>query len=96
MDERPHGWSPHPQISHGATDEDVSREVEQIARAVADVGITDQKTLAELVGARYWGPGRFKRAVNEALKQGRIRRVRRGVPEGRTLYGRPEKSEGGV
>ncbi len=55
----------------------LDREVELIARALADRGSATRRELAALVGARYWGPGRFGRAVDAALARGRVRRLRR-------------------
>jgi MFS family permease len=58
------------------------REVEAISRVVADRddGV-DRRELARLVGARFWGPGRFGSALAVALREGRIRRI------SRTRYG---------
>ncbi len=30
-----------------------------------------------MVGARYWGPGRFRAALSEAAYEGRVRRLSR-------------------
>jgi hypothetical protein len=39
---------------------DLRREVDAIERALADRdGPTDRRELARVVGARFWGPGRF-------------------------------------
>jgi hypothetical protein len=78
----PRAWAPMPAIATGATDRDVAREVDQIARAVSEVGQITEHGLINLVGARYWGPGRFRRA----LKSKRIRRIRRSLLGGE-LYG---------
>lgn len=53
---------------------DLDREIEIIAAAVADRGTIDRDELARLVGARYWGPGRFRGALRETVEEGRIRR----------------------
>jgi hypothetical protein len=82
----PEIWSPMPAVATGARDRDVGREVELLARAVGDVGATTARGLAHLVGARYWGPGRYRRALRAAERQGRIRRIGRG-PLGGGLYG---------
>ncbi|MDP1849837.1 MAG: MFS transporter [Solirubrobacteraceae bacterium] len=63
-------WSP-------AADADLDREIEIIARALVDRGPLRREALARAVGARYWGPGRFPRALREALQEGRARRVAR-------------------
>jgi hypothetical protein len=50
-----------------------------IARALAERGATDREQLAQLVGARYWGPGRFRTALREAVAEGRVQRVSRST-----------------
>jgi MFS family permease len=52
-------------------------EVSAIERALADREPTDRRELARLVGARFWGPGRFPAALHEAVQSGRARRVSR-------------------
>ena len=59
----------------------LDREVETIERAVAERGATDRRELARVVGARFWGPGRFSAALHEAVRSGRVRRL------SRTRYG---------
>jgi hypothetical protein len=44
--------------------------VDRIGRAVDEHGVTDRDELARLVGARYWGPGRFSTALREAAAEG--------------------------
>jgi MFS family permease len=56
----------------------LDREVDAIVHALEQNGPTDRSALARLVGARYWGPGRFRRALVSALVQDRIRRIGRG------------------
>ncbi|MHB1834743.1 MAG: hypothetical protein ACYCXW_07240, partial [Solirubrobacteraceae bacterium] len=75
-------YSPGMVGSSGASGRDsvevaVDREVQAIGRALAEHGALDQHELARLVGARYWGPGRFREAVAEALEEGLARRVSR-------------------
>ncbi|HET6448857.1 MAG TPA: MFS transporter [Conexibacter sp.] len=55
----------------------MDREVDAIVRALEQNGPTDRSALARIVGARYWGPGRFRSALVEALLEHRIRRVGR-------------------
>jgi MFS family permease len=56
----------------------LDREVEAIWRAVADRdGAIERRELARLVGARFWGPGRFGAALQVAVRAGRVRRVSR-------------------
>jgi MFS family permease len=75
-----------PSVRTRAVDElDLEREVEAIARALRERGTLDRRELARVVGARYWGPGRFAAALREALEEGQARRLTRGrfaPPEG--------------
>ncbi|HEY7927257.1 MAG: MFS transporter [Candidatus Dormibacteria bacterium] len=61
-------------------------EIEAIGHAVDDAGVIDREQLARRVGAARWGPGRFTRALREAVAEGRIRRVARNSygPRGAT------------
>jgi MFS family permease len=54
-------------------------QIEAIEQTLARTGPTERRRLAQLVGARYWGPGRFRLALQEALREGRVRRVSRNV-----------------
>jgi MFS family permease len=72
-------------VSSGASAEgDLDREIDVIARALSEHGPTQRGELANLVGARYWGPGRFRAAIREAVDEGRARRL------SRTTLGPPE------
>ena len=53
------------------------REIAAIERAVAESGPTERRELARLVGARFWGPGRFASALHEAVRAGKVQRVSR-------------------
>jgi hypothetical protein len=46
-----------------------------IENAVREEGPIEDDRLRELVGARFWGPGRFRPAVKEAIAEGRVVRV---------------------
>ena len=63
--------------SRAAAGEELEREVDAIARALDEHGATGRRDLARLVGARYWGPGRFGAALQEAVEEGRARRLSR-------------------
>jgi MFS family permease len=63
-------WSP----AANRTDRD--REIEIIERALNEQGSANRKELARRVGSRYWGPGRFRGALREAVVEGRVRRLR--------------------
>jgi MFS family permease len=59
--------------------DDLEPQIEAIERTLDGTGPTERRHLAQLVGARYWGPGRFRMALQEALREGRVRRVSRNV-----------------
>jgi MFS family permease len=55
------------------------REIDAIAHALDENGPMRMPDLARAVGARRWGPGRFRDAVREALREGRAVRVSRST-----------------
>jgi MFS family permease len=57
---------------------ELQHEVEAIGRAVDEGGAISRDELYRVVGGRRWGPGRFRRALDEAVATGRIRRTARG------------------
>ncbi len=63
----------------------LEHEIEIIERALAEHGRTDRRRLAELVGARFWGPGVFRQALREAVVVGAVERV------GRNSYARVDE-----
>ena len=56
---------------------DFEREVETIERALEEHGEASRRELGRRVGARYWGPGRFRSALRQATREGRVKRLRR-------------------
>jgi MFS family permease len=74
-------WAP-------TAEQDLDREVDEIARALEVRGPTGRDELAELVGARFWGPGRFRVALAEAVDERRARRLSNDT------YGPPDPSLG--
>ena len=38
-----------------------------------------RRELGQMVGCKYWGPGRFGRALKVAVREGRLSHPRRGV-----------------
>ena len=74
-------YSPGMAVSAPITEQEFSREVGRIEAVLAEHGTLDRRELARLVGARFWGPGRFPAALREAVLSGRARRL------GRTRYG---------
>lgn len=57
----------------------LDREIEIIERALRENGEVDRRDLARLVGARFWGPGRFRSALREAIDEGRAQRISRST-----------------
>jgi len=57
---------------------DLDREIEIIGRALEDRGSANGRELARRVGARYWGPGRFRTALREAVADGSVKRLQSG------------------
>jgi MFS family permease len=57
---------------------ELQHEVEAIGRAVDEGGPISRDELYRAAGGRRWGPGRFRRALDEAVASGRIRRTGRG------------------
>jgi MFS family permease len=57
---------------------ELQHEVEAIGRVVDEGGPVSRDELFHMTGARRWGPGRFRRALDEAVAVGRIRRTARG------------------
>lgn len=76
-------WTPMPAGTEPTTDLQVDAEVNDLSRIVEERGIITRQRLFKELNARYWGPGRFHTALHQALAQGRIKRVRRG------LYAKP-------
>ncbi len=77
-----------PFFSHPAPTDDgwLDREVEIIVRALDEEGELHRRDLGRRVGARYWGPGRFRAALREAVGEGLVRRLahdRYGLADGR-------------
>jgi hypothetical protein len=75
------GWSPFLSSSSSdveASDTALAREIDILERAVRERGELGRRELGRLVGCRYWGPGRYGRALRAAVKQGRIGHPRRG------------------
>jgi hypothetical protein len=71
-------------FSPGDEDQALDREIELIETAVRDRERIDVTSLARTIGARSWGPGRFRTALREAVAEGRVVRESRriiAVPE---------------
>jgi hypothetical protein len=73
------GWAPSISSSTGPDDQsDLDREVELLANALADKGELSRRELGDLVGCKYWGPGRYRAALREGVDRGAFRRAGRG------------------
>jgi MFS family permease len=58
---------------------DLEREVDEIARACEQGGPVTRPQLRRALRAREWGPGRFRGALREAMREGRATRLRGGA-----------------
>jgi MFS family permease len=73
-----HGWAP--SASYSSTiDDDVRDEVAAIEQALREHGTLRREELKERANTRYWGPGCFGKALNQALDVGIVTRVGRGA-----------------
>ncbi len=74
-------YSPMPVHSRGGQglEEELDREIDAISRALGERGQMTREELARAVGARYWGPGRFRGALREAIAEGAARRTARNL-----------------
>jgi MFS family permease len=71
-------WAPFPQASnYPRSNPYLAGEVDAIAAVLGDGRPHSGVELSRAVGARYWGPGRFRTAMRSGLASGRIRRVGR-------------------
>jgi hypothetical protein len=59
--------------------ERLDREIDLIGRVLEEHGELERNELKRLVGARYWGPGRFRDALRAAIREGRAARRSRDV-----------------
>jgi hypothetical protein len=64
--------------TEGKRDRQVFHEMGQIVRAVEAVGPVTPEELATTVGATYWEPGRFDRALAFAVADGLVVRNAEG------------------
>ena len=55
----------------------LDHEISAIERVLTERGPLPRPEIQRLVGARYWGPGVFSRALAEAVTDGAVRRVGR-------------------
>ena len=67
--------------TEGRRDRQVFHEMGQLVRAVEANGPTDPDQLAALVGAPYWEPQRFDRALALSIADGLLVRTSNGTLE---------------
>ena len=72
------GFSPGMSMAEATPAVGLEREVAAIEHALDEHGPADRQELATLVGARFWGPGRYPAALRAAVRTGRARRAGRG------------------
>lgn len=53
-------------------------EIEFLAKTVQEQGTLSERELYQAVGARYWGPGRYRPALREAVREGRVTQLGSG------------------
>jgi hypothetical protein len=66
------GWAPMPSSSSRDAEEDqwwLDREIDLLQKALHEHGELSRRVLADIVDHRSWGPGRFRRALNEARRR---------------------------
>jgi hypothetical protein len=66
-----------PADSSGASDRQLDFEIDTLGETLAGQGPLERAELARRVGARYWGPGRFRVALRECVRDDRARRAAR-------------------
>jgi hypothetical protein len=78
-------WSPRAgyPFDRDREDTDRAREIDELERAAGDGGLS-RRELSRRAGSRYWGPGRSRQAMREAMREGRV------VRQGRSYSGRRE------
>ena len=63
--------------SVGDLDYVLDHEIETIVTAVDELGEVEIVRLERSIGAKAWGPGRFRQALRAAVQEGRVVRVNR-------------------
>jgi MFS family permease len=72
-------FSPRMSVStYGNHDAELEREIDAIAAVLEAQGPLGRDELARALGARRWGPGRFREALRAGLEEGAIRQAGRG------------------
>ena len=66
------GWTPMPSSSsrdEAEEDRSLDREIDKLQAVLRERGELSHGELGDAVGGRYWGPGRFARALREAVRR---------------------------
>jgi MFS family permease len=74
--------------------EDLDHEISVIAEALRQNGPLEREELKRLVGGRYWGPGRFRAALHEAVQEGLAKRRSRSIFAPGALESPAQESDG--
>jgi MFS family permease len=62
-----------------ASERSLDHEIELVTRVVVEDGGVDRAELSRRLRARGWGPGRFRRALRHAVREGRVREAAGGT-----------------
>ncbi len=62
----------------GGLEDVLDREIETIVTAVNDLGPIEISHLQRTIGAKTWGPGRFRHALQQAISENRVVRLSGG------------------
>jgi hypothetical protein len=83
-------WAPRPAYSAVEGSPGVEQEIQRMQAILQEHGQLSRDRLAQLTGARLWGPGCLNRALAEAIADGRVRRVGRNRYEAASIERRKE------
>jgi hypothetical protein len=75
-------YTPFPSASTRDSEEDrfwLERELSLLENALDEEGELRRRDLGRLVGCKYWGPGRFAKALKKGVEDGRFKHPRFGV-----------------
>ncbi|MEU0395672.1 MFS transporter [Streptomyces sp. NPDC006208] len=69
-------------------------EIEQITHVLQEAGPTSRNRLEQAVGGSSWGPGRFRRALRESVRESRAKSLANGSYAPTDGPGRPDGAPG--
>jgi hypothetical protein len=76
------------------TEQRLDDEIEQITHALQEAGPMSRDGLEQAVGGRSWGPGRFRGALRESVRESRARSLANGSYAPTAGPGRPDSALG--